>query len=89
MKFALAAVLRPSLPTDILIFDHLTSGQIRFGDQHFDRFIGGAAATGGGGGGALPAGGQIRGDAAGGDSDTEYDKTRGFHYASLSTGWRA
>ena len=28
---------------------------------------------------------QQRGNAAGGESDTEYDKTRGFHYASLST----
>lgn len=29
--------------------------------------------------------GQISGNAAGGDSDTEYHETRGFHYASLST----
>ena len=44
---------------------------------------GGGGATGGGA--DFAARRQIRGDAAGGDSDTEYHETRGFHYASLPT----
>jgi hypothetical protein len=63
----------------------LTPGKIGLGDQHFDRCewrrdrrrMRRRRLT---------AGSQIRGDPAGGESDTEYNETRGFHYASLSTG---
>ena len=74
----------PRLAANIPLADHLAGAEIGLGDQHIDsrerrrnwrlRRLGLSTAAG-----------EICGDAAGGQSDTEYDETRGFHYASLLT----
>ena len=80
MKLELADGGGPGLPADIARADHLAGVEIGFGDQHVDgrerrrrrllgRFRRAAAAR------------QHGGDAAGGESDTQYDEARGFHYA--------
>ena len=83
-KLAVADDLRPELPADIAFADQLTATEVVLGDQNLDgrerrqrrrrsrrRLV--VAAR------------QIGRNPASGESDTEYNETRGFHYASLPT----
>ena len=84
MKLCVAATSGQSLPADIAFADHLSAAEIVLGDQHLDgrerrrrrrrrrrRLVMAAR--------------QIGRNPAGGESDTEDNETRGFHYASLPT----
>ena len=76
--------LRPNLPADVAFADQLTATEIVLGDQNLDsrerrwrrrsrrRCL-------------VVATRQIGRNPASGESDTEDNETRGFHYASLPT----
>jgi hypothetical protein len=73
--------LRPDLPSDIEGLDQLAPYEIGLGDQHVDGLDRSERRLGRFG--LVASSRQQRGYPASGDGDTEYNETRGFHYASL------
>ena len=81
MKLAFAAAVGQACQPTSAASINWPLHEIGLGDEHVDgldrrdRRLGRF--------GPVTAARQQRGDAASGNSDTEYDETRGFHYASL------